>query len=616
MTVAAMTRRVPSYSIDGPRIDALALPEQLTVSEWANQHRRLSPKTSAEPGQWRTDRTPYLREIMDAFSDPAVEQITFMKPTQIGGTEALFNMLAYAVDQDPGPALVVLPKEGVCKQISNERLKPIFEESPRLARHIPAAADDFSTLEYRFDRMTLTLGWAGSPAQLASRPVRYVIEDEVDKYPSFSGREADPIKLAQERTRTYIANRKLVVASTPTLESGYINREYESSDRRKFNVACPRCGVFQVLRFDQIKWPENERNAAKIRAGRLAHYECESCKGAIRDRDKAKMLEGGVWCPEGCSVRINGSIEGEIPPGRHRGYWINALYSPWLTFSDIAAEFLKSKDTPAELMNFVNSWLAQVWLDDTEEMTLDDVKGLEIGYAKLTIPPGCMVLTGGADVQKHNLYYTIRGWGIGEESWLIDCGVVGDFGRIEEALMLQTFEGPDGPMQVRRSSMDARFRGEEVYALARKWKDRLYPIQGANTRTATPYERKVVVKDKKGRPLKRGHAYWRIDTLHYKDRVQRYMDPERGLWHIYRGVDGDYLNHMVSEHVVMKQNAAGQKIRTWRPKTVGAANHFWDCEIGAAAMADMLRVWALKAPANAVVGYAESNSSEGWKIGR
>lgn len=631
--VAEAPPRVPKYSVAKPRAAALALPERLTVSAWADKNRWLSPKTSAEPGRWNTARTPYMREPLDCIGDPGVEQITFMKPTQSGGTEMLFCGLAYAVDQDPGPALFTFPDQLLCKQVSKERIRPMFEDSPALAKHIPLEADKFTALEYIFPRMTVTLGWAGSPARLASRPVRWYFGDEIDKYPIFSGRESDPIKLARERTATFVANRKIVLASTPTTEDGYINREYLTSDQRKYYVPCPHCGLYQVLVFGytreveaetdedmrvfRIKVPEGERDPEKIRSQRLAWYECDGCHGRIKDRHKTAMLAAGVWCPEGCTVNLDGEIEGDIPQTRHRGYWINALYSPWRTFSDVIAEFFDSKDSPAKLMNFINSWLAQVWHERAEEISLATVKGLAAGYEQGTVPPGCLVLVGGADVMKNTIYWTVRGWGAGRESWLIDCGVVGDMDRLEEIMIYRVFEGQDNPLQVSLGGIDSKYRGAEVRELCKKWPSRLYPVEGSSTAMAVPYLRTTTQRNARtGQIIKLGHAYWRIKTGHYKTEMMELMDGGKGLWHLYEGVDLDYLAHQVSEHRVIVQNKAGQNVGVWRKKGPGIQNHYYDCEVYALAMADIKKLFALRAVVSGNTGYSRAKAGSGWQIGR
>ncbi|MHB8155067.1 MAG: phage terminase large subunit family protein, partial [Candidatus Omnitrophota bacterium] len=138
---------------------------------------------------WRTDRTPYLRGIMDAFISPLIEKITIKASTQVGKTEAMYNMLAYAIDQDPGPALLVMPREPDAKTVSRRRIRPMIEISQALRSHITSDQDDVTKMEIALDRMILYFAGANSPAALSQKPVRYLFMDETDKYPHFSGEE-------------------------------------------------------------------------------------------------------------------------------------------------------------------------------------------------------------------------------------------------------------------------------------------------------------------------------------------------------------------------------------------------------------------------------------------
>jgi phage terminase large subunit GpA-like protein len=212
-------------------------PERLTVSEWADKYRIMDSKTSAFPGRWRSDRTPYLREVMDQYNEPEVEEIVFCCASQVGKTETLLNIMGYIIDQDPNPALIVYPTLDLAEYASENRLGPMIQLSPTLAEKYDARASD--RLELQFTGMHLVLSGANSPASLASRPVRYVLLDEVDKYPTMSAREADPVSLARERTKTFY-NRKIILCSTPTIELGEIRQQFESCDvTKQYYVPCP-----------------------------------------------------------------------------------------------------------------------------------------------------------------------------------------------------------------------------------------------------------------------------------------------------------------------------------------------------------------------------------------
>ena len=214
----ARRKKIPVTQYQYEALQYLSPPEQLTVSEWAEKYRILDAKSSAMPGPWSNDITPYLKGVMDEFNNYETEKIVFVKPTQVGGTEALQNMIGYIVMQDPAPTMIVYPTDTLAKSISENRLQPMLKATPEIAKKF----DDTSPLlELQFDGMYLTLAGSNSPSGLASKPIRFLMMDEVDKYPGASNKEADPIKLATERTKTF-HNKKIYITSTPTLKTGHI----------------------------------------------------------------------------------------------------------------------------------------------------------------------------------------------------------------------------------------------------------------------------------------------------------------------------------------------------------------------------------------------------------
>lgn len=579
-------------------------PERITVSEWAEMYRYLNPFTSAEPGRWKTSRTPYLRGVMDAFTDPDIEEITVMAASQVGKTEAIYNMLGYVIDQDPGPALMVLPRETDARSVSQNRVLPMIKGSPALARYIPQSTDDIKRIEYRFERMVLYFAGSNSPADLASRPIRYLFLDEIDKYPRFSGREADPVKLASERQKTFW-NKKTIKVSTPTTRDGYIYREYEKSDRCRYFVPCPHCGEYQVLVFGQIKWPQ-EKKADIAKGEKFAWYECVYCGEQIKDYEKPGMLDRGRWVPEGCDIDSNGAISGDITVSKHRGFSINSLYSPWLTWSDIASEFLRSKDYIELLMNFANSWLAEVWEEKVEETTVDKVRLLACDYEQGFVPDDVVVLTAGVDVQKDHFYYVLRGWGYEEQSWLVRCGTFEQWDDLVEILFRTDYvkKSTGEVLPVYMTSIDSGYRTDEVYHFVRHWSDRAKAIKGQDELTDGRFYRasKIDINSRTGSVIKNGLVLWNLNTSGYKDRINRLVsstDPVK--WHLFSNPPDDYLRQFTSEHKVLIRNrSTGRAKEVWQPKRVSIPNHYLDAEVYAVAAADIIRALRLRREERAV----------------
>jgi len=581
------------------KLEALAWtpPEDITVSGWADSHRVLHALTSAEAGQWSTDRTPYLRGIMNAFSDPVVEQITIASSTQVGKTETILNAIAYSIDQDPGPALMVMPREDDCVSMSTRRVRPMIESCERLKRHLSEKKSDNRQKEIRFVGSMLYFAGANSPADLASRPIRYLFADEVDKYPAFSGREADPVALAIERTRTFW-NRKIVLTSTPTTRDGYIWREFEKSDQCLYYVPCPRCHEFQALEFRAIHWPEDERDPARIRDHRLAVYRCIECGSEIADNEKPRMLRAGGWVPEGTKIGRDGTVRG-IEPVSHRGFRINCLYSPWINWSDVAAKFLEAKDNVPLLLNFVNSWLGYVWEEQAEKIDPEALAARADSYERGTVPDGAVVLVAGVDVQADSFYYVIRAFGYGERSWLIEAGQIETW----EGLIRHVFQGDfpgasGGQHRVRLTCIDSGYRTDEVYRVCREWLELARPVKGQQRMASVPIRAVKIDRDFGGAPIRGSVRLWHVDTSHFKDKLVRLQgtpDDQPGAWRLHRDPGEDYLRQVTAEHKILKRNKqTGLTKSEWVPKPGGGPNHWLDCEVYATAAADMLAVYTLK----------------------
>lgn len=311
-------------------LSALHPPEDISVSQWAEKYRILDSKSSATPGPWRNERTPYLAGIMDELSNFETEEIVFVKPTQVGGTEALLNMAGWIVQQDPSPTMVVYPSDTLSDSIITNRFLPMIAAAPTLRSRYHE--NESSKSELQFDGMYLTAIGSNSPSQLASKPIRFLLLDEVDKYPGASKKEADPISLARERTKTF-RNRKIFITSTPTLKTGHIWKALEGADAVKhYFVPCPHCGKYIELKWKQVKFPSEDGMSYADRA-ELAAYVCQECGGVITDRHKPRMLRLGEWR----------TVETRAVPARKVAFWINTLYSPFVRFSEVVKAFLSMK---------------------------------------------------------------------------------------------------------------------------------------------------------------------------------------------------------------------------------------------------------------------------------
>ena len=384
---------------------ALALlPEpDLTVSQWADEHRILDQASSSEAGRWRTSRTPYLREIMDSLSasDPT-DVVVFQKGAQIGASEAGINFVLYAISHAPAPMLYVLPTVDSAKRVSKQRLAPAIDAVPLVREKVatPRARDSGNTLFQKdYAGGTLILTGSNSAVGLRSMPARYLFLDEVDAFPSDLDGEGSPIQLAIRRTATYKRNRKIFMVSTPTVKGlSTVEDYFEQSDQRRYFVPCPDCGDMQTIDWKRIIWTDDDPNTAKLH--------CESCGIEIEEKHKTNMLNKGEW--RATAV------------GRYRGYHLSSLYSPagWYGWSDAAEDFLAARKSGQEQMKtFVNTVLGETYEEAGEQI---DPLGLIMRREEYPSDLEFEVKTVAVDVQKDRLELELVGWGKDEESWALD----------------------------------------------------------------------------------------------------------------------------------------------------------------------------------------------------
>ena len=566
--------RVPAYLASA--LTRLLPPERMTVSEWAEKYRRLDEKTCARPGPWRNSVTPYLTGIMDEFTNYETEEIVFVKPTQVGGTESLQNMLGYVIAQDPAPTLIVYPSDTLADFTSENRLKPMLRACPQLADLWNER--ESSVLELQFAGMYIALSGANSPSNLASRPIRYLLLDEVDKFPSASKREADPISLARERTKTF-ANRKIYMCSTPTLRTGHIWKALEGADvERHYFVPCPHCGEMIELKMAQIRFPGGEGMSNADRAEQ-ACYVCQACGAIITDADKPMMLRRGQWR----DVRRRASAA-----TTKVAFWMNTLYSPFVRWSQIAKEWLDAQGDDDRLQNFINSWLAEPWENEKKRTDAETVLERQTSLPAYIVPTWTRLLTGGVDVQESSLYWSVRAWGPHMTSQNVAHGQALGFDEIERMMNLPFAKEDGGEMLVDLALIDSGDQTETVYDFCLKNAEWALPVKGSSKDMGSHF--KVSTINKAGSAAQ-GMQLVIVDGGKYKDMIaSRMTRPNgKGSWMVHADCDREYAEQVTAEHKVKGQN--GREV--WVPKRSHADNHYLDTEVYGAAAADLMGVRSL-----------------------
>jgi len=557
-------------------------PPDLEIDEWAEQN--IIIPFGGEPGPFSLDRAPFVRELFRMAKHQDVEEITLMFAAQVTKTIFCQIVTLYYMAVCGEDCLHVMPKKDDAVSLNVDRYQKMILASPSLKALLKQdSAREMTRAAIRFTNGgTLHFGSAQSASDLKMRTIRILTMDEVDTYGEFAGRDADPISLARERTERRV-DRKIFKVSTPLTDSGYINQEFLAADRRRFHVPCPHCGIYQVMTFPQIKWPEEETDAERVIDQDLAWYECPECKERITDLEKVAALRRGVWCPEAMRVGENGELQGEQPPIRRLSYHLSRLYSTSAnhTFSRIAAEYLRSVKIESKRMNFQNSWLAEVYADKLEELKDAHLRTRVAPYASCTVPAGVSVMTAGVDVQEHSLWYVIRGWGAYGESWLIRCGSVESWEQLALVLFRQEYGVP------RWVFIDARYQGrkDEVYGFCRA--TGCQPIIGAGGMPMRDYWRLGLVEHPDGAKFVR----LTIDTNHYKQKLHRTIklrDEDPGAWHLPNDLPPVYYDHMTAEQRILEKDARTLKTKVvWKLVHAHARNEYFDCEVYAYAAASI-----------------------------
>lgn len=534
---------------------ALKPPAPLTVSQWADAERYLSPEASAEVGRYDTARAEYLRGIMDALTDPLVTRVVVAKASQVGYTEALNNVVGYFIDQDPSPLLIVQPTVEMGEAWSKDRLAPMLRDTPCLMDKVSAATsrDSSNTLRMKtFPGGRLAIVGANSPAGLASRPVRVVLADEVDRWPVSAGSEGDPLALASKRQATFW-NRKTLVGSTPTLKgTSVIWREFEGSDMRKFYVPCPDCDHRQVLVWANVKW---DKSPTGKHLPTTACYTCEQC-GSIWD-DSAR--QGAVGRGEWRATNTEGA------PGV-AGFHVSVLMSPWVALADVVSEFLAAKKDPALLQVFVNTALGEPFEEAREKVEGNALLSRGENYGPQAMPEAVKFLTAGVDVQGDRLEVQIVGWAAFEESFAIRYEVLpGDPAQPHVWTMLDDvlrapYHREDGQeLRVRATCIDTGGHHAHqvlVYCSRRRG---VLPIKGI----AGP---KAIFPPRASR-TKTNHRVFMVGVDTAKDTLYarlRFAEPGAGFIHFpaSEAFNAEYFRQLTSEQVQTRYSE-GRPYRVW-----------------------------------------------------
>ena len=511
---------------------------------------------------------------MDAFNEPEVEFVTLMTSSQIGKTEIVNNIIGYYIEHDPSPMLLIMPTLEMGNAWSKDRFAPMLRDTPSLRGKVTdaRAKDSSNTILHKvFMGGHITIAGANSPASLASRPVRIVLFDEVDRFPPSAGTEGDPVKLGTKRTQNFW-NRKVFHNSTPTTKgASRIESLWEESDQRYYHVPCPHCQGFQRLQWAQVKWEKHDLETVR--------YECIHCHSEWSEYYKSEIIEHGEWRAEHPERK------------KHAGFHINELYSPWSTWRNIVESFLEAKKRPETLKVWVNTTLGETW-EDEENYSISDEQLAARIEEYVELPLGVVLLTAGVDVQDDRIECLIKGWGVQDESWFVEYKTFygtpakPDVWRLLDDYLSQEWKHENG-LTRRVVSVCVDSGGhftQNVYEYVRmKEVRRVYAVKGM-AGTGRPLI---------GRPSRNNKFRVLLFTIGADTAKElifarlQIEEPGPGYMHFCRKCDEEYFKQLTGEKQVTKFSK-GFPTKVW--VKVRSRNEALDCEVYALSAYTLLNV--------------------------
>lgn len=551
-------------------IKSFQTPPDMTVSEWADSYRMLSPESSAEPGRWRTDRAPYQKEIMDALADERCYKVVVMSSAQVGKSEVILNSIGYYIDYDPAPMMYVLPTDSMAATFSKDRVSPMIRDTPTLKKKVEetkSRATGNTIFHKKFEGGHLTFVGANAPSQLASRPIRILFADEIDRFPDSAGAEGDPLQLAIKRTTTFW-NRKIIEVSTPTIKgASKIEKEYESSSMEHLNVACPHCGKYQTYEWEQLKFD----HVSGTKEFTMLGYQCRHC--GVIEREVLWKKQPIKWIAE--------------HPERKdvRGFHLNEMASPWKHWDEIVEDFLEAKRQGKEMLKvWHNTSLGLSWEEDGD-LDIKDILLKRREFYNCLVPKDVLVLTCAVDVQDNRLEYEIVGWAREKTSYGIKYGVLygdpgkGDVWAMLDDVLFANYKRSDGlDLQIMTTCIDSGgHHTDKVYQYCRKREmRRVWAIKGQGG-SGIPFIKRPKRRNESGAWLFMIGVDVGKDTL--SSRLKTNFVNEPGFCHFPmepdRGYDEDYFVGLTSERRNIR-TVSGSVVINWVKKYEGIRNEPFD----------------------------------------
>lgn len=548
------------------------------------------PPESAEPGKFRVNRAPWVRDICDAVANPLYTEVITVQGSQTSKTETLLNTIGWQMDYRRKPALYFAPTEDNAKAIS-ERMLKMFLAVPSLCDGLPRKNATKPSVQYHIYGIRCGLGWGGSKTQVASHPAELTVFDELDRTADIPG-EGSPWQLVKARNTTYPGGCQ-IGASSPTLgliedykhpETGLIHWRYsekvvslswqlwQEGTRAEFMLPCPECGVYFAPKIKLLYIPSKSTPSQAAKEVRLI---CPHCGGLIHPHHQNEMIDHGLMISPGQHV-LEGKVIGEKPITSIASFHINGLCSRWVSWSKRTFELTRVRQTGQQgrIQAFVNTEGGECYWVQGKAPLWEEVAQLAIDsdYRMGEIPARVQTLTAGVDVQGNRLVVVVMGWALVEnelEGWVIDYDEV--FGNTAENEVWAAFSekylgeifngfkltevGVDSgfnPSAKNKEANDENHTNRNIiYEFCRaEWQ--VIPTKGSPRPMAKPYYCSTVDVNHRGKNDLHGLSLWTMDTDFYKKWLYATLKRERdkaGCWHFPVDTPEKFFKELTAEQL-------------------------------------------------------------------
>jgi phage terminase large subunit GpA-like protein len=552
---------------------------RLNTHEWAKENVRLDARFTHRPGWYDVDFTPYMRGPHEWFSDPYVMEITGAKCRQIGGTTWLANCMSYGVVEDPGPGMYVTSTSNNAQSFSEREWLPRLDLCPAMAELMPDNRDGIKVLEQHFKTCTMRFAGSNSPANLMSRPIRYLYADEVDTWPQGNDDDAPALETAEACTLSYGSAKKILRVSTPTIPTGAIWQKFLAGTQHKYFVPCPACDQRTELLFDQLNF---HRDVCRDASGHwnldvlreTTTWVCPHCKVEQAQNMQSSMVLQGEWRQTNPKATK-----------RHISWHISALYSSTVSWGDIAVMFIQKKDTPGGLHDFHNHYLGLPFQREAASVTVQDVEKMvarspeyllyNTKNAKYRLPTQLRAILMAVDVQQDGFWWAQRGMAADQSTYLLDYGAASSWADLKD-LLDRTYVQPDGTgIQTLKMLVDCGYRAKRqsgVYDFALANAGRIWPCQGRSSVHGLLQPVRLAQFEHRG---------MMIDGIQLRDDIykeQLYISTlkeQKSSWFLARNICSRYKKQLSDERLVVKLNERGDEEMVW---VSTKNNHLGDVE--------------------------------------